>query len=75
MKFSHRGGEHGRALLRATVQVAFDYTTSWEALADQVCVRTTSSYEDYGLAVQNDEGLHLMGLYIKVSGSLTHTCI
>ena len=66
MKFSHRRGEHGRALLRATIQAAFDNAATWEAFADQVCVRTTSSYEDYGLAVQNDEGLHLMGLYIKV---------
>ena len=62
MKFSHRRGEHGRALLRATVEVTFDYTTSWEAFADQVCVGTTSSYEDDGLAVQNNIGLHLMGL-------------
>ena len=75
MKFLHRRGEHGRALLRATIEATFDDTTSREAFADQVSVRTTSSYEDYGLAVQNDEGLHLMGLYIKVSGSLTHTCI
>ena len=64
--FSHRRGEHGRALLRATIEATFDDTTSWEAFADQVCVRTTSSYEDYGLAVQNDEGLHLLRLYIKV---------
>jgi len=58
MKFSHRGGEHGRALLRATVQVAFDNATTWEAFADQVSVRTTSSYEDYGLAVQDNVDLH-----------------
>jgi len=66
MKFSHRRGEHDLSFLRATVEATFDDTTPREAFADQVCVRTTSSYEDYGLAVQNDEGLHLLRLYIKV---------
>ena len=65
-KFSHRRGKHGRALLRATVEVTFDYTTSWEAFADQVCICATCCYEDDGLALQNDEGLHLLRLYIKV---------
>ena len=60
MKFSHRRGEHGRALPRATIEATFDNAATWEAFADQVSVRTTSSYEDYGLAVQDDVGFHLL---------------
>ena len=62
IKFSHRRGEHDLSFLRATIEATFDDTTSWEPFADQVCVRTTSGYEDYGLAMQNDKGLHLLRL-------------
>jgi len=62
VKFSHRRGEHDFSFLRATIEATFDDTASRETFADQVSVGTTGGYEDYGLAMQNDKGLHLLRL-------------